>query len=185
MIYIPNLLTLLRIGLVPIIVILIDNHQYGFSLLVFAIAGISDGLDGYIAKHYDCETKLGAILDPLADKCLLVSAFITLAVMEHLPFWLVVIVVFRDIIIVGGCIILSVMYERIDMKPLLVSKLNTLLQILLVIMILLQLSELFGGIELSLQGVIEIGGVLVGITSIVSGLIYVCKWSMFAMRGES
>lgn len=179
MLYLPNLLTLMRIGLVPVILILIGNQLYGYALLVFFLAGVSDGLDGFIAKHFDCETELGAKLDPLADKCLLVSVFVMLAVMKAMPFWLVVIVVFRDIIIIGGTVFVLILYGRVDMAPLLVSKLNTLLQILLIIAVLLQLAT-----QWPIEAWIESANWVVAATSIVSGLLYVWKWSVFAMHGE-
>ena len=86
MIYIPNLLTLTRIGLVPILLVLLQSHQYVWSLLVFMLAGVTDGLDGYIARRFDAKTKLGALLDPIADKCLLVASYVMLSSLSLIPF---------------------------------------------------------------------------------------------------
>src|SRR5215470_10721027 len=103
----PNLISLGRLLLVPLAISLILDGKYWAAFWVFIIAGISDALDGFIAKHFDRRTRLGALLDPLADKVLLVSVYVTLGVAGQLWTWLVVLVVFRDIMIVGGFLLLQ------------------------------------------------------------------------------
>lgn len=168
MIYIPNLLTLARIGLVPWLVVLLQNQQYGWSLCVFVVAGITDGLDGYIAKRYNAQTYLGSILDPLADKVLLVTSYVMLSVLEVVPFWLMVVVVFRDIVIVGGNLLLILFFSSMKMRPLAISKLNTCLQIFYIVMVLATLSW-----QVEYDSLIHLLGLCVALTSVLSGLAYV------------
>ncbi len=177
MIYIPNLLTLARIGLVPWLVVLLQDHQYGWSLLVFVIAGLSDGLDGYIAKRYNATTYLGSILDPIADKTLLVTSYIMLSVLEIIPFWLMVVVVFRDLVIIGGNLLLILFFSSMQMRPLLISKLNTLLQILYIVLVLAALS-----FEWSYDAFVHNIGLAVAISSVLSGLAYVYIGSIKATK---
>jgi len=177
MIYIPNLLTLARIGLVPWLVVLFHDHHYGWALAVFLIAGITDGLDGYIAKKYNAHTYLGSILDPLADKALLVTSYVMLSLLEIIPFWLMVVVVFRDILIVGGNLLMVVFFSTMEMRPLMISKLNTVLQIFYVLLVLVTLSS---GVNLS--GLISFTGILVAIAGVLSGLAYVYIGAVKATR---
>lgn len=177
MIYIPNLLTLARIGLVPWLVVLLQNEQYGWSLTVFLIAGLSDGLDGYIAKRFNATTYLGSILDPIADKTLLVTSYIMLSVLEIVPFWLMVVVVFRDIVIIGGNLLMILFFSSMEMRPLLISKLNTVVQIFYIVLVLASLS--FGWVY---PGFVAAIGIFVAITSVLSGLSYVYIGSVRATR---
>lgn len=130
--YIPNIMTVCRCLLVfPIVLFLLSgNYRLAFSL--FLVAGISDALDGLLARQFNWMSRLGSILDPLADKLLLVSAFIVLAVIGALPVWLTVLVVCRDIWLVGGCVIYHYWIGRFDMAPTLLSKSNTFFQLALV-----------------------------------------------------
>jgi len=132
----PNVITLLRILLTPLLVWLLLDHRMKQALLVFLIAGFSDGLDGLIARVFHQKSKLGAYLDPLADKLLLVSYFILLGHMEKIPYWLVIITVSRDAIIVLGIVTLMLHQLRVEIKPLVLSKLNTLLQLLTIFVVL-------------------------------------------------
>lgn len=129
---IPNILTLLRILLTPVFVILLLRDMYAAALLVFAAAGISDGLDGLIARYMNQRTALGSYLDPAADKLLLTAAFITLAVLGIIPAWLMVIVITRDVIIVLGLAILTLTEKKYEINPTLLSKCTTAIQILMV-----------------------------------------------------
>lgn len=126
------MLTLARFCLVPVSVWLILSAQWSLAFAMFALAGVSDGLDGFIAKHYDMKTELGAWLDPLADKALLVSLFISLSAVALLPRWLTILVVSRDLMIVSGVVLAMLMARGMEIRPLLVSKANTTAQILLV-----------------------------------------------------
>lgn len=170
--YIPNLLTVLRIAATPVLIMLLKYEMFPGALLLFLLAGISDGLDGYIAKRFRYETQLGAILDPVADKVLLVSCFIVLTVMNHLPFWLLVVVAFRDIVIVGGYLLLVILEGGVKMEPTRISKLNTVFQISLVTVVLVKLAL---GLEVSV--VIESLILLVTLTSVFSGGHYVWVWA--------
>lgn len=178
MIYIPNLLTLARIGLVPWLVVLLQEGQYGWSLAVFVIAGVSDALDGFIAKRFNAATQLGAILDPLADKALLVSAYVMLSVMQVIPFWLMVVVVFRDIIIVGGYLVMVLFFGAVKMQPLKISKLNTFTQIAYIVVMLATLAW-----QIELGGWFAWLNYAVLVTSFISGIAYVYIWSVKATNG--
>ncbi len=132
----PNLITVFRFLLVPPVVMLLLKGHFGSALLVFAVAGFSDALDGYLAKRYHWTSRLGALMDPLADKLLLVSSFITLGWLGLIPLWLVGLVILRDLVIVTGAIVYNMRIEQLEAEPSLVSKLNTLTQILLVLAIM-------------------------------------------------
>ncbi len=122
---IPNILTLVRILLTPFFVILLLKNLYTYALLVFTLAGISDALDGFIARVFNQKTVMGAYLDPIADKLLLAASFISLAILELIPAWLTVIVISRDILIVIGMAVFSITNIEITIKPSLVSKFTT------------------------------------------------------------
>jgi cardiolipin synthase (CMP-forming) len=126
----PNTITVLRLVAVPVAVWAILNGFIQLAFWVFLAAGISDGVDGYLARRWNQRTELGAYLDAIADKALLVSIYITLAIGDVIPNWLAIIVVFRDVMIVGAVILSWLMEKPITIKPLMVSKLNTVAQIL-------------------------------------------------------
>ena len=126
---IPNLITLARILSVPVMVWAIMTGWMLAAFLLFLAAGLSDAIDGYLAKRFAMTSELGAYLDPLADKALIVSIYVTLGVNEYIPRWLVILVVSRDIMIVGAVLLAWLVGKPLPMKPLLVSKLNTAAQI--------------------------------------------------------
>ncbi len=126
---IPNLITLARILMVPVVVWAIASHTMWLAFVLFLVAGVSDGVDGFLAKRFNMTTELGAYLDPLADKALIVSIYLTLGINGDIPPWLVILVVSRDILIVGGIILSWLMDNPLKIKPLWVSKLNTVAQI--------------------------------------------------------
>jgi cardiolipin synthase len=132
----PNLISLLRLLAVIPVVFLLLEHRHGWALVLFAIAGISDGLDGFLAKRYGWRSRLGGILDPLADKVLLVACFLVLGTLSLIPVWLVVAAVFRDLLITGGALLYNYRVEELDAAPIVASKVNTLLQILLVVLVI-------------------------------------------------
>ena len=134
--YIPNLLTLLRILLVPLTVWLVISDELRMAFAVLLIAGATDGIDGFLAKRFAWTSELGAYLDPLADKLLLVSTFIALGARALLPSWLVILVVSRDIMIVAAILLSLVVGPRVQVKPIFISKFNTLAQILLALLVL-------------------------------------------------
>ncbi len=169
---IPNLLTLLRIASCPVLVLLLDARNYEVALLVFFAAGLTDGLDGLVAKRFNCVTYVGAILDPMADKLLITCAYVMLAIMGDIPFYLLVIVIFRDVVIIGGyTVMLIVMEGKVPIQPIYWSKLNTFLQISLVVFVLLEHS---GWLSLGYVMNLLIFGVIV--TTVVSGTLYVWIW---------
>lgn len=133
---VPNLITLARICAVPVLIWLIVNGKLEQAFWLFVVAGVSDAVDGIIARSFRSRTKLGGYLDPVADKALLVASFIALGAEGLLPLWLVILVVGRDIIIVAGVSALTLMKERLAMQPLWISKVNTFAQIALASLVL-------------------------------------------------
>ena len=132
---IPNFLTITRIFITPAFVVAFFNQNFLLALILFVIAGITDGLDGFLARVLKQKSRLGAMIDPLADKFLLLTAFVCLGIQGWIPFWLIVIVISRDIIIIGGLFVLHVFGVNVKNKinPTLDSKLNTLFQIILLL----------------------------------------------------
>jgi len=133
---IPNLITLLRIILVPAIVILLIQGSFYKALIVFILAGVSDALDGFLARVMKQQTVLGAYLDPIADKALLGSVFVTLSILHVIPSWLAVIVISRDFIILLGISVLSIMSITVEIRPAFVSKVTTGLQLTTILLAL-------------------------------------------------
>ena len=175
--HIPNLITSLRILLVPPFLWLLLQERYESALLLFVVAGISEGLDGLLAKQYGWTSELGGLLEPIADKLLLVGAILVLGWLKELPVWLVVLAIFRDVLIVCGAISYHLMVERVKASPLPISKLNTLLQLLLVFAVIVS----YGLLPLPswlLTGLIY----LTALTTIWSGTAYVWQWSRRAWR---
>ena len=169
--HLPNIITLARIALVPVLILLLKDQDYAAGLIVFVIAGASDALDGYLAKRLNVQSRLGAILDPVADKLLLVSAYVMLTVLGHIPFWLVLVVVFRDLLIVGGYMLYTSHAGPVKMRPSILSKLNTLMQIALATLVLAQQAA---GLDWPLT--IDVLVVAVLITTVVSGAHYLWSW---------
>ncbi len=126
---IPNFITIMRLLLVPLIVVVIVQGLWPWAFAIFVFAGVSDAVDGFIAKRFDMRSELGAYLDPVADKALIVSIYVTLAIIGGIPVWLTILVVSRDIMIVSAIIISWLMDQPVEIAPLLVSKLNTTAQI--------------------------------------------------------
>jgi cardiolipin synthase len=137
---IPNFITIARLLAVPLIVWLMIADRFLEATVLFIIAGISDALDGFIAKRLGATSELGAYLDPIADKALLVSVFLTLGFKGTLPAWLIVLVVSRDLFIIGGLMLASMLGKPMAMRPLWISKINTVAQILLLAMVLIERS---------------------------------------------
>jgi cardiolipin synthase len=163
---IPNILTVLRILITPLFVIFLIRNQHGYALLVFVFAGVSDGLDGLIARWLNQRSDLGAVLDPIADKLLLTAAYITLGILRDIPGWLAVLVISRDVLIVTGIAVLTFADIHFDIRPSLISKWTTVFQILMVGVSLLDLG--FSGAQ-TLQ--LVLGWVTAAMT-VLSGLHY-------------
>jgi cardiolipin synthase len=142
MLNLPNFLTLVRIVAIPFFLVLLASHLYLDALLVFILGGVTDALDGFIARRMNQKTSLGAHLDPIADKLLLTSSFIMLGMMGALPLWLAVLVVSRDIVILAGFVFVSFLVnERIEVQPSLMGKLSTALQLLTIAVVLVMLAN--------------------------------------------
>lgn len=170
---IPNILTLSRIAAAPVLILLLRDENYELAVILFVSAGITDGLDGWIAKRYGFTSQLGARLDPLADKTIILSAYIMLAILGDLAFWLVTLVIFRDLIIIGGYLVLTTLDGQVQMQPTMTSKINTVAQIVLVIAVLSEntswLSTQFIGFWMTYA---------VAALTIVSGAQYVWVWAI-------
>lgn len=171
MLNLPNILSIFRIFLVPLLIWLIISGNYEFALYVFVTAGITDAIDGYLAKRFHWETELGAYLDPLADKALLTSAFAVLGALGHLPVWIVIMVISRDILIVGALILAWMLGRPMQVQPLYVSKANTLCQIMLVAFVLFELGFGLGVGELKGYFVLLVGGL-----TLLSAAAYLFSW---------
>lgn len=176
---IPNLLTLARIAAVPVLILFLYEGRYGAALAVFMLAGITDGLDGWIAKRFKCVTRLGSILDPLADKILIVSTYVMLVLAGDLPFWLILLIGFRDLGIIAGVLVLNTLNGHVQMQPSLLSKVNTFLQISLVILVMV---ERIGFI--ALEPVAEILLWFVAVTTVASAIHYVYFWFIHPLESR-
>jgi cardiolipin synthase (CMP-forming) len=132
----PNLITLARILLVPVIIWAISTGAMMFAFVLFLVAGVSDAIDGFLAKRFGMASEFGKYLDPLADKALIVSIYVALGINDDLPRWLVILVVSRDIMIVAAVILSWVVARPVVVKPLVVSKINTAAQIILATLVL-------------------------------------------------
>jgi len=168
---IPNLITLGRILLVPIIVWAIASGQMEIAFSVFVVAGVSDAVDGFLAKRFNITSELGALLDPLADKALLVSIYIALGIWGAIPRWLVILVVSRDIMIVAAVIVSWLFDKPVQMKPLMVSKLNTVAQVGFAALVLASLSF---GFQPTPYDLILMG--FVTVFTLVSVSLYLVEW---------
>jgi cardiolipin synthase len=175
----PNLITLARLLSVPLAIWLILGGRYGTAFWVFGGAGLSDALDGFIAKRFDRRTRLGALLDPIADKALLVSVYVALGVAAQLPNWLVILVVFRDVTIVGGFVLIHTLAAPQRFDPLYISKINTLVQAFLIAFVLARLGL---GADAKLPTILLI--YLAAVTTVLSGLSYLVRWARILARSE-
>ncbi len=167
----PNLISLLRLLSVPLIVTLMLGGDYAIAFVVFVVAGASDAVDGYLAKSFGMKTELGAYLDPIADKALLVAVYVALGVQGHLAQGLVTLVVSRDLLIVGAVLLSYLLGHPLRIAPLMISKLNTLAQILLAGAALAAL-----GVWPGISTGVGWGEWIVGVTTVASGLAYFIAW---------
>lgn len=167
----PNIITLIRILLVPVIVWLIIDHRMQVAFAVFLLAGLSDAADGYLAKRFGWRTELGAYLDPMADKALLMSIYVALGLFGHLPVWLVIAVVSRDILIIGAVMLSWMLGRPVRVRPLLISKANTAGQIVLAGLVLGELA-----LGLGLGPIITVLIWTVGALTILSAVFYLLHW---------
>lgn len=175
----PNLITLARLFSVPVAIWLIVGGRYGAAFWVFVGAGVSDALDGYIAKRFDRRTPLGALLDPVADKALLVGVYVTLGIADQLPHWLVGLVILRDLLIVAGFVLLRAIAAARQLDPLFISKINTLVQIALVGFVLARL-----GLDIEAGPATALLIDLATFTTALSGLTYLVRCAQILMGSK-
>lgn len=167
----PNLISIVRLLLVPLIVSLMLGRDYELAFALFVVAGLSDAIDGYIANRFNMRTELGAYLDPIADKALLVCVYVTLGVQGELAQVVVTLVVSRDLLIVGAVILSYLVGHPLKIAPLMLSKLNTAAQIVLAAMMLAAL-----GFLPALEAALVPGQWIVAATTLLSGLAYFLAW---------
>lgn len=177
---IPNIITLARLVAVPAIVLLLMDRDYAWAFAVFVLAGVSDGIDGTIARHVPGQaSELGRYLDPIADKALLVSIYVTLGMIDRIPGWLVLLVVSRDVLIIGGVILSWVMTRPVPIVPLLVSKANTAAQIAFAAVVLADLA-----LAVRLEPLVVFLTWLVAALTIGSAAAYLIAWSRHMTGNE-
>ena len=167
----PNLISLLRLVLVPIVISMIVTDRWIGAFLIFVAAGISDGVDGWLANRFNLRTELGAYLDPLADKALIVSIYVTMGIAGAIPRWLVILVVSRDIMIVSAVILSWVVDKPVPLRPLMVSKLNTVAQIVLAGVVMAAL-----GFDFDASVAMMVLTPLVAALTLLSVAFYVAEW---------
>jgi len=177
--WLPNAISILRIALIAPILNLILQGSFAWALALFWLAGFSDGLDGYLAKRFDWHTRLGALLDPVADKLLVAGLFITLAYTQDIPVWLAAVVIVRDVVIVAGAMVYNFFVRPVEGEPTRVSKLNTALQLLFLLFVISRAG--FGWPE---PITLTVLGASVLVTVVISGVDYVWSWSRRARCGE-
>lgn len=176
--WLPNAISLLRIILVVPILLLILQGSFVWALGLFWLAGFSDGLDGFLAKRFNWHTRLGALLDPIADKFLVAGLFITLAYTQHIPVWLALIVIIRDVVIVLGATAYNFLVGPVEGDPTRISKINTALELLFLLFVLCRAAFAWPDrISIIILGAATL------ITVVISGVDYVLSWSRKARRG--
>lgn len=168
---VPNLISILRLLLVPGVVLAMLQARWDWAFAGFVIAGVSDGVDGFIARQFNQHSRLGAYLDPIADKLLLVSVFIVLGISGELPLWLVVAMVSRDGLIICAVVLSSVMGHPVEVKPLFVSKANTAVQIILAAEVLAELT-----FDMHLDPLRTTLIMLSGLLTVASAAAYLVAW---------
>jgi len=177
--WLPNAVSLLRIVLVVPVLMFILDGRYVLALLLFFVAGFSDGIDGYLAKRFDWHTRLGALLDPIADKLLVAGTFLMLTYTQHIPVWLTAVVILRDVVIVGGATVYNFFVRPVQGEPTKISKLNTTLQLMFLLFVMSR-----AAFDWPDQITLTILGASVLITVVISGVDYALSWSKRARAGE-
>ena len=177
---IPNLITLGRILLVPVVVWAIASGEMRVAFLLFLVAAISDAVDGFLAKRFGMTTELGAYLDPLADKVLIVSIYLTLGFNGIIPRWIVILVVSRDIMIVGAILLSWLIDKPVTVRPLAVSKLNTAVQIVYAGLVLATF-----GFALDIDRLLTLVMALVAVLTLLSVGFYVAEWVRHMNEAEA
>ena len=169
--WLPNAISIMRIALILPILALFVEGEFGWALGLFIVAGVSDGLDGYLAKNYGWQTRLGGFLDPAGDKLLVAWSFGTLAYLGHIPVWLAVVVILRDVVIVAGSFMYHYLVRRLEGEPTRISKLNTALELTYLGFVMLK-----AGYGWPPEITTTVIGAAVLITAVISGYDYVSNW---------
>lgn len=167
----PNYITIARFLMVPLIILAMTNDEMLTAFVLFMVAGLSDAVDGFLARQFNQRSELGTWLDPIADKFLLVSVFVMLGWLGALPNWLVILAVSRDGLIIGAVVLSSLMDHPVEMRPLMVSKATTMVQIMLLILVLADLAGLA-----RLDGLIAAMIHIVAVLTIASAGAYLVTW---------
>ena len=167
----PNLITIARLLMVPVIIVMLMQGEWGWAFALFLAAGVSDGVDGYLARRLDMRTEFGAYIDPLADKALLVSLYVTLPIIGVLPGWLAIVIVSRDLMIIAAIMVSWLMDRPVEIKPLAISKLNTAVQIAFAALVLGK--KAFG---LDLDAFDTTAMWIVVVLTVASVAAYLAKW---------
>ena len=183
--WLPNAISVFRIVLVVPVVVFILDGRFGEALTVYFVAGISDGVDGFLARRFNWHTRLGALLDPIADKLLVACSYLTLAWVSQIPTWLAVVVVLRDVVILGGATAYNFLIAPVQGEPTRISKLNTILEILFVTAVLAR-----AALDWPAAEIVMVLGAGVFVTVVISGADYVVAWSQrareeAAQKGDS
>jgi cardiolipin synthase (CMP-forming) len=171
LIYLPNIITVFRLFLVPVIVWMIVTNELYAAFLAFLAAGLTDAIDGFLARRFGWQTELGAYLDPIADKALLMSVYAALGFFHYLPAWLVILVVSRDLLIIGAVMLSWLMSRVIAVHPLAISKVNTAAQIGLALAVLAE-----DGLQLGWSFYVSVLIWGVGATTALSAAVYLVIW---------
>ncbi|AWK86910.1 CDP-alcohol phosphatidyltransferase family protein [Azospirillum thermophilum] len=179
---IPNIITFFRILAVPVAMYMILTGDAGWAFWLFVAAGVSDGLDGAIARMFRARTVLGGYLDPIADKALIVGVYMALGYVGQIPLWLVMLVVFRDVMIVGGVMLLYTLKETLAMQPLYISKINTVVQIALAAAVLAPPGLGMPPLEAAGQPLVPLLVYACAATTIASGLGYAWRGGLLFNR---
>ena len=179
---IPNVITLMRVLLVVPIAWLLWGERYPEALLLVAVAGLSDAVDGALARRFEWRSEFGALLDPLADKAMVVALFVVLTMQGQLPLWLAVVVVTRDAVILAGAGAYRLLFGKLVMAPTLVSKANTAVQVVVLLLLLFALCGFGAASEIAAMLADPLCFYLVALLSVLSGLDYVVTWSLKAWR---
>ena len=180
--HIPNAITIVRILVVIPTAWLLWRTHYMDAFYLMLVAGVSDALDGFLARRCNWMSKLGATLDPLADKLLVTAMFIVFALQGHIPLWVAAIVLVRDVTIVCGAGVYKLLYEEVEISPTFVSKANTAMQIITVLLLMLSLLQIEGLSPIALQLVDPFCFYILAVLGVSSGIDYVITWGSKAYR---
>jgi cardiolipin synthase len=177
--WLPNAISIMRIALILPILVLFVRGEFGWALGLFIVAGLSDGVDGWLAKTYGWQTRLGGFLDPAGDKLLVAWSFGTLAYLGYVPVWLAVVVIFRDVVIVAGSFLYHYLVRRLEGEPTRISKLNTGLEFAYLVFTMSG-----AGFDWPDPIATTILGAAVLVTVVISGYDYVSNWIRTARAGS-